>query len=43
MVDGRLRTYKRGRTMGEYTPWLKNMLGANDRVVDGLFLADWLN
>lgn len=41
MVDGEEKTYKRGYTMGEYTPWIKHL--TDDRKVMGDFLSTYMN
>jgi len=42
-VGGEERTYKRGYTFGEYTPWLKNHPGAQSKTVLGAFVTDYIN
>lgn len=39
IVEGEKKVYKKGRTVGEYTPWLK---GQDQRVV-GAGLSDYIN
>ena len=41
MVGDQEKTYKRGYTQAEYTPWLKGL--ADDRVILGDFLSDYAN
>lgn len=41
MVDGQLKRYKRGKTMAEYTPWLKHWF--NDDKISSDILADYVN
>ena len=41
VIGGETRRYKRGYTMGEYTPWLKHY--SNDKIINGPFLTDYLN
>lgn len=44
MVDGEERTYKRGYTQAEYTPWLKHHpIVKNNEVVYGDVVSDFLN
>ena len=40
-VGGVEKKYKRGYTMAEYTPWLKNLPGSNQLL--GTYLTDYLN
>ena len=42
MVDGEQKTYKRGFTMQEYTPWLKYGQTDNHPLL-GSFMSDYLN
>lgn len=43
IVDGETKTYVRGMTMKEYTPWAKHIpLSENDPVLGGAF-SDYLN
>jgi carboxypeptidase C (cathepsin A) len=41
MVGGEEKTYKRGMTQAEYTPWLKHLVNDRDLMYAGL--ADYLN
>jgi len=41
MVGGEEKRYKRGRTIGEYTPWLKHVT-SSDKVYNDL-LSDYVN
>ena len=49
IVGGRKLTYKIGATVGEYTPWMKDILGEGHPLLekqilgDGKFVAEWLN
>jgi len=44
MIDGKLKTYKRGYTMSEYTPWLKNLKQSQaEEVILGDYLSDYMN
>lgn len=44
MVGGELKTYKRGMTMSEYTPWLKNRTFKNDEEpILGDYFTDYMN
>ena len=36
-----MRTYLRGKTVGEYTPWLKDMPGSDQ--LYGTTLSDYIN
>lgn len=40
-VNGQLKTYKRGKTFGEYTPWLKHI--TNHELITGDILSDYVN
>ena len=42
VIDGEIRTYKRGYTMQEYTPWAKHLQHAT-QFVYGDFLSDYMN
>jgi hypothetical protein len=44
IINGEVRTYKRGYTMKEYTPWLKHhpMVMKNE-IVYGDIVSDFLN
>lgn len=42
MVDGELKTFRKGYTSAEYTPWIKSPLVNNLRV-DGEYLTEVLN
>jgi len=41
MIGGQEKRYKRGRTVGEYTPWLKHLTD-NDKVSNDI-LSDYMN
>lgn len=41
-VNGQEKTYKKGMTMGEYTPWLKHTHSSQLKV-SGDFLTDYIN
>lgn len=41
MVAGELKTFKRGYTMSEYTPWVKHL--KNSEVILGDYLTDYMN
>lgn len=47
IIDGEKRTYKRGATVRDFTPWMAQILGENhpalDKVILGDFVADWFN
>lgn len=47
MVGGELKTYKKGATVREYTPWMVDILGEDhpslDKQIFGDFVSDWLN
>ena len=40
VVDGKVRRYKRGRTMSEYTPWMKHV---DNGALKGELLSDYMN
>ena len=42
VIDGEIRTYKRGYTMQEYTPWAKHLQHSTPFVY-GDFLSDYMN
>ena len=42
MIDGEERTYRRGYTRSEYTPWLAATKG-DDKVILGDYVTDYLN
>lgn len=42
MVEGELKTYKKGRTMGEYTPWA-NKLITESKFRLGDYTTDYMN
>ena len=42
IIDGKLRTYKKGMTMSEYTPWVKHLKSSNE-VILGDYLSDYMN
>lgn len=41
MLNGERKTYKRGHTVKEYTPWLQS--DAHDNILLGEYMADYLN
>jgi len=43
MIDGKLRTYKKGMTMSEYTPWVKHLKASSEEVILGDYLSDYMN
>jgi hypothetical protein len=43
MIGGVEKTYKKGYTFAEYTPWLKNHPGAFSQMVHGDFVTDYIN
>lgn len=43
MVDGEEKTYKRGFTMKEYTPWAKHILETPNHPLLGAPLSDYIN
>lgn len=45
IVDGKIKTYKRGFTMKEYTPFLKRhmLMHQEDSMILGDFLTDYMN
>ena len=43
IVEGLEKTYKKGMTMGEYTPWLKHTLANQHLKVSGDFLTEYVN
>lgn len=42
-VNGEAKTYKKGMTMGEYTPWLKHTIANKHLKVSGDFLTTYVN
>lgn len=42
-IEGEEKTYKRGMTMSEYTPWAKHLLKENDDIVLGDYVSDYMN
>ena len=42
MIDGKLKTYRKGYTMSEYTPWVKHLKSSNE-VILGDYLSDYMN
>jgi GH25 family lysozyme M1 (1,4-beta-N-acetylmuramidase) len=45
VIDGVEKTYKRGKTMKEYTPWAKHILTSSkaDGPILGIGVSDWMN
>ena len=43
MIDGKLKTYKKGYTMSEYTPWVKHLKSSSEEVILGDYLSDYMN
>ena len=43
MIDGEERTYRRGYTQAEYTPWLSHMMGEKEQPILGDYVTDYLN
>jgi hypothetical protein len=44
MIDGKLKTYKRGMTQKEYTPWVKHLKSSSSsEVIVGDYLTDYMN
>lgn len=41
IIDGMKKTYKRGMTQREYTPWLSHLIKSEHRVGDSL--SDYIN
>jgi len=41
MVEGELKTYKRGMTQEEYTPWMKNTVKSKKLMGNGV--TDYVN
>lgn len=41
-IDGEIKTYKRGYTMQEYTPWLKNTKSTKS-ILLGDYVSDYVN
>jgi len=42
-VDGEKKTYKRGKTLKEYTPWAHRSLLRDDNIILGYSLSDYIN
>jgi len=40
IIDGETKRYKRGRTMSEYTPWMKHL---DDGRIVGDAMSDYIN
>ena len=46
VIDGEVKTYKKGMTMREYTPWAKHLFGESNEEDDILlndFFTDYMN
>lgn len=44
VIDGQVKTYKKGMTMQEYTPWASNvMVQTNKSVLLNDFVTDYMN
>ena len=44
VIDGQVRTYKRGMTQAEYTPFAKHIVeSASGNVPNGDFVSDYMN
>lgn len=43
IIDGEERTYKKGWTMQEYTPWVKHIMMEENPIILGDFLSDYMN
>lgn len=43
VIDGEEKTYKRGYTMGEYTPWIPFLKNQENPVILGDYLTDYMN
>lgn len=42
-MEGKKKTYRRGFTMSEYTPWVKGMLGHDLPCTAAAEVSDYLN
>ena len=42
MIDGKLKTYKRGMKPSEYTPWVKHLKTANEPIL-GAYFSSYMN
>lgn len=43
MIDGKVKTFRRGMTMSEYTPWVKHLKATNNEVILGDYLSGYMN
>lgn len=43
MVNGEIKSYRRGYTMQEYTPWAKHMQQKRNDVILGDYMTDYMN
>jgi len=43
MINGEEKTYKRGYTQAEYTPWLSHMMGKQEQPILGDYVSDYMN
>jgi hypothetical protein len=43
VVDGKVKTYRRGYTKSEYTPWAKHLKASEDEVILGDYMTDYMN
>ena len=43
MVKGQLKTFKRGYTMSEYTPWVKHLKSSGEEPILGDFFTSYMN
>jgi len=43
LIGGQEKTYKRGMTLGEYTPWVKHFGESRKHAVRGDYLSDYVN
>lgn len=42
-IDGKVKTYRRGMTASEYTPWVKHLKMSNEEPILGDFLSGYMN
>ena len=43
LKNGEEKVYKRGKTMAEYTPWIKHLVSKKNNLVSASFLSDYIN
>lgn len=43
MVNGTLKTFRRGYTQSEYTPWAKHLKSSSEEVILGDYFTSYMN